>query len=359
MQWLGPNISSSLSITIIIYYLCRPQVMPMATTVAATSRRGIFMILSPAKTLDISELVFAPPIDEHANNNEEHHDVHAHKFEYVSQPSCDLPKTRQLAKILKSKSKKQLKDLLKVSDKISDTVKDYYDAFNVDLSEHQKKNGGNKKAAVFSFDGPAFKGISASTCDPNTIKYMQEHLRIIDPLYGALRPLDQIQPYRLEMATKSILKDLNTDDKSLASWWKASITSNILQDMKALECNVLMNLASDEYSSAIDATKVEEQECKFIKVAFQQEGKVVAVHAKKARGLMVRYISEKKLNSVEEIQNFDQDGYCFCKERSDEMTIVFDRSKNWKDVTALISNTDNKRKATKESVKKGVSKKIR
>jgi hypothetical protein len=85
----------------------------------------------------------------------------------------------------------------------------------------------------------------------------------------------------------------------------------------------------------------------------------VAVHAKKARGLMVRYISEKKLNSVEEIQNFDQDGYCFCKERSDEMTIVFDRSKNWKDVTELISNTDNKRKATKESVKKGVSKKIR
>jgi len=339
--------------------------MSIATTkAAATSRRGIFMILSPAKTLDlsISEIAVSPPIDD-------------------SYASCDLTKTRQLAEILKSKSKKQLKDLLKVSDKISCTVKDYYDAFDVDLLIGQQKNNdgpgslpagpnkvyhnnNNEKAAVLSFDGPAFKGISASTCDPDTVQYMQNYLRIIDPLYGALRPLDQIQPYRLEMATKGILKDLNTDDKSLAKWWKASITTSILQDMKASECKLLINLASDEYSSALDATKLHEQNCKIIKVAFQQDGKVVAVHAKKARGLMVRYISENNLDNAEGIQSFDLEGYGFCENRSDEMTIVFDRSKNWKDEIerlSSISATDKKRKATeqKQLGKKGVLKKMK
>lgn len=310
------------------------------------------MILSPAKTLDLSDLVLVQPSSS-------------------SRPSCDIMKTRQLADILKSKSKKQLKDLLKVSDNISSTVKDYYDAFALDhvdvlLDEASKtkddnatsKNNQKSKSAVFSFDGPAFKGINPSTCDSDSIQYMQAYLRIIDPLYGALRPLDLIQPYRLEMASKGILKDLGTDEKSLANWWKASVTTSILADMKASKCNLMVNLASDEYAAAVDQMKLEKEDCTFVKVAFQQEGKVIAIHAKKARGLMVKYISENKLESVEGIQQFDLEGYRFCEDRSDETTIVFDRSKNWNDGTSTgeDQSTNKKRKAAKE-VKKAASKK--
>lgn len=328
-------------------HLCKHQTVAMATTTkaAATSRRGIFMILSPAKTLDLSELVLVQP-------------------SCSSLPSCDIIKTRQLADILKSKSKKELKDLLKVSDNISSTVKDYYDAFalnHVDVllepSKKNKDNNANSKSAVFSFDGPAFKGISPSTCDSDSIEYMQKYLRIIDPLYGALRPLDLIQPYRLEMASKGILKDLGTDEKSLANWWKSSVTSSILADMKASECTLMVNLASDEYAAAVDQMILEQEDCTFVKVAFQQEGKVIAVHAKKARGLMVKYISENKLESVEGIQQFDLEGYGFCKDRSDETTIVFDRSKNWNDGTGEGQSADKKRKATKQLGKNVASKK--
>lgn len=262
--------------------------------------------------------------------------------------------------------------MLKVSDNISSTVKEYYDAFALDhgdvlLDEASKTKDNNansskinqkSKSAVFSFDGPAFKGISPSTCDSNSIEYMQAYLRIIDPLYGALRPLDLIQPYRLEMASKGILKDLGTKEKSLANWWKASVTSSILADMKASKCNLMVNLASDEYAAAVDQMKLEQEDCTFVKVAFQQDGKVIAVHAKKARGLMVKYISENKLESVEGIQQFDLEGYGFCEDRSDETTIVFDRSKNWNDGTSTgeDQSTDKKRKATKE-LKKAASKK--
>eukprot|EP00557_Chaetoceros_sp_GSL56_P005410 CAMPEP_0176491334 /NCGR_PEP_ID=MMETSP0200_2-20121128/8374_1 /TAXON_ID=947934 /ORGANISM="Chaetoceros sp., Strain GSL56" /LENGTH=308 /DNA_ID=CAMNT_0017888751 /DNA_START=1344 /DNA_END=2267 /DNA_ORIENTATION=- len=282
-----------------------------------TSRRGIFMILSPAKTLDLSPL---------------QSDVLSGIESNLSEPSCDLAKTRQLAEILQSKSQNELKKLLNVSDKISSTVKEYYGNFDM----YRKTGDGlrnNLKPAIFSFDGPAFKGIHPSTCSRNTLQYMQTNLRIVDPLFGALKPLDQIQPYRLEMATKAIVKELDTEVKTLAEWWKDSITCNILNDMKKCKCDVLVNLASDEYASAIDAEQLLKNDWKFIKIAFQQEGKVVAVHAKRARGLMVRYISENEITNIQDIQNFDLEGYRYCRERSDENTFVFDRLKNYMDKT--------------------------
>jgi cytoplasmic iron level regulating protein YaaA (DUF328/UPF0246 family) len=214
-------------------------------------------------------------------------------------------------------------------------VKEYYDSFDMHRNAGVKSDVslGSLKPAIFSFDGPAYKGIGPSTCDPNTLQYMQANLRIIDPLFGVLKPLDQIQPYRLEMATKAIVTELDTEVKTLADWWKDSITSNILADMKESQCEVLVNLASDEYASAVDTEQLIKHDLKFIKVAFQQEGKVVAVHAKRARGLMVRYISENQVTHVHDIQNFDLEGYKYCKEKSDENTIVFDRLKNYMEKT--------------------------
>lgn len=310
------------------FLVSKPNII-MAMTTSTSGRRGIFMILSPAKTLDLSPLKS---------------DVLSHIEEDLSEPSCDPKKTRTLVDILQLKSQNELKKLLNVSDKISCTVKEYYDKFdmhtNLGVKGDVPSAPGNLKPAIFSFDGPAFKGIHPSTCNANTLQYMQYNLRIIDPLFGALKPLDQIQPYRLEMATKAIIKELDTESKTLAEWWKASITSNILKDMKESQCDVLVNLASDEYASAVDAEQLVKNDLKFIKIAFQQEGKVVAVHAKRARGLMVRYISENQVMNVQDIQNFDLEGYRYCKEKSDENTFVFRRLKNY------LKNNDSTRQET-------------
>lgn len=210
------------------------------------------------------------------------------------------------------------------------------------------------KPAVFAFDGPAYKGIEASSCDETTIHYMQSNLRIIDPFYGALRPLDLIQPYRLEMATKAIIKDLEILEgkqiKNLSSFWSTSVTQHIIDEFSSKrkeDCErVLVNLASDEYAAAIDLEMIKDSNCQFIKIAFQQEGRVIAVHAKKARGLMVRYISENQLEDKEDIQNFNLEGYAFIKERSDDNTYVFDRAKNYKDED---KEKTSKRKTTNNS----------
>jgi cytoplasmic iron level regulating protein YaaA (DUF328/UPF0246 family) len=289
--------------------------MPTAKKVVASrSVRGISMILSPAKTLDLTPLSINLEVG-------------------TSQPDCDEFKTKQLVEIIKSKSKKQLKDLLKVSDRIIYDVKKYYDAFDVNATTDK-----NQKPAVFMFDGPAFKGIDPTTCDTPTFQYMQKNLHILDALYGALRPLDMIHPYRLDMNNKAILKELNVSGhKNMASWWKESITSKIALNMVESKSTILLNLASDEFAAAVDSAYFsnkdsEGQQWRFLKVAFMQEGQVRAAHAKKARGLMVRYICQNQLEDLDEIRQFNWDGYSFCAEKSNDYLMVFDRNKNWDSV---------------------------
>lgn len=175
--------------------------------------------------------------------------------------------------------------------------------------------------------------------------YLQKHLRIIDPLYGALKPLDLIQPYRLEMATKGILKDLKTSEKTLASWWGKDITSYVNSDLMKSKSKYLINLASDEYSSAIDKALLCDG-CKVLKISFQEEGKVVAVHAKRARGLMCRFIAENELEEPDGIKKFDWEGYKFVESSSDDSSFVFNRSKSWKNDDHSSSGVERKRKST-------------
>lgn len=146
--------------------------------------------------------------------------------------------------------------------------------------------------------------------------------------------MDLIQPYRLEMATKSILKDLDNDDdgnkyKSLASWWSSSVTNSISKDLEKKKENdgkFVINLASDEYSAAINPNLLPPN-TNYVKVAFQQEGKVIAVHAKRARGLMVRYVAENQIIDLDHLKQFNVDGYIFVEDRSKDDMIVFDRPK--------------------------------
>ena len=193
--------------------------------------------------------------------------------------------------------------------------------------------------------------------------------------------MDLIQPYRLEMATKTILKDLmenndhgekghasssttattattatarnNGRHKTLASWWSQSITNSIASNLNHKEHKVLVNLASDEYSAAID-TDLLPSGSKFVKIVFRQEGRVIAVHAKRARGLMVRYIAENQITNLDQVKQFNEDGYTFVVESSpssssscsDDSILTFDRPKVEK---SKSKSSNSKRKATVSS----------
>lgn len=152
---------------------------------------------------------------------------------------------------------------------------------------------------------------------------MQRNLRIIDPLYGILRPLDLAQPYRLEMASKRIFPD---DEKiKLAEYWKTSVSEYLAADLILRDSRIVLNLASDEYSAAVDASILPDG-TRYAKVIFWDGGRTIAVHAKRARGLMVRYLSTHMAATIADVQKFDAEGYSFVESKSDETTLVFDRN---------------------------------
>mmetsp|Transcript_17674 Transcript_17674/g.23576 ORF Transcript_17674/g.23576 Transcript_17674/m.23576 type:complete len:332 (+) Transcript_17674:3-998(+) len=269
------------------------------------------MILSPAKTLDLT------PYDE---NND---------FPSLTTPSCDSAKTSIVASSMKKRKKADLTKLLSISAKLGDTAYQYWSDFDL-----ENKNNPSSKPAMFAFDGPAYKALSATTCSPSIASYLQNNLRIIDPLYGVLRPLDTIQPYRLEMASKNVLSskemmDGDTKLKSLADWWSAVVTSSLSSELEQKENEkILVNLASDEYSSAVTSSSLPEG-TQYIKVVFQTGGKVASVHAKRARGLMARYIAEHNVQDVKGLKGFDLEGYSLKEEgkKKGEDVLVFDREK--------------------------------
>jgi cytoplasmic iron level regulating protein YaaA (DUF328/UPF0246 family) len=190
-----------------------------------------------------------------------------------------------------------------------------------------KRSLADIKPCIYAFSGAAYQGLQASSMSESAMLYLQDNLRIIDPLYGVLRPLDAIQPYRLEMATRHVFPD-NTTLK-LSSWWQPSVTARLSRDLRDRKDMILLNLASDEYSAAVDVENLPES-TRFVKVVFWEEGRVIAVHAKRARGLMVRYLAEHEVESVEDIKAFDVEGYSFVEESSDKTMLVFDRKKGAK-----------------------------
>jgi uncharacterized protein len=179
------------------------------------------------------------------------------------------------------------------------------------------------KPSIYSFSGAAYQGLQAEQCSDAAIQYMQANLRIIDPLYGILRPLDIMQPYRLEMATKQVFPDKAI---RLADWWKVSITAYLSHELNLRSQKVLLNLASDEYSMAVDPLGLPEG-TKYIKVVFWEDGRTIAIHAKKARGMMVRFVAEHNIRDIFDVQGFAEEGYSFVKDKSDDITLIFNRTK--------------------------------
>jgi cytoplasmic iron level regulating protein YaaA (DUF328/UPF0246 family) len=258
--------------------------------------RGIMMILSPAKTLDLSPYVG--------------------NVQKLTHADCDLDRTAEVAKSLKKR--KDLKQLLGVSENIANTALKYWEAFTI---EDSKRNS-ESKPCIYAFSGAAYQALRIQDCSQEAVDYLQRNLRIIDPVYGILRPLDQIQPYRLEMATKNVLPNV----AKLADFWKESVTRRLSGEIGLRATPILLNLASDEYSAAVAPDELPEN-IHYVKVIFREDGRVISVHAKRARGLMVQFLAENNIQTMEGVKSFDQEGYGFVVAYSDDTTLVFERSK--------------------------------
>jgi len=211
------------------------------------------------------------------------------------------------------------------------------------------------KPAIYTFSGAAYQGLDISTCSKEAVKYMQTNLRIIDPLYGILCPLDTIQPYRLEMVTKNVLSKKEMGEaKNLASWWKEKVCISLSNDLTQNNGSVLLNLASDEYSAAVDASLLPPNvHC--VKIVFLQEGRVISVHAKRARGLMVRYLSENGISNLDGVKGFHLEGYAWVESKSGDDILVFDRRKDWN----AKKSKDNKKGSERAKTNKEQSEKKR
>ena len=251
-------------------------------------------LISPAKTLDYET---ALPTDVH------------------TLPRL-LTHSQQLIDISRQLSATQIADLMKVSEKIAQLnvarFKDWQPEFNFS----------NARQAVFAFKGDVYTGLDAYALNDSQIEYAQQHLRMLSGLYGLLRPLDLMMPYRLEMGTKLH----NARGHNLYQFWGHHITDLINQDLANAESELLLNLASDEYYKSVNVAEIRAE---IIKPVFldQKNGKykVISFYAKKARGLMARYMIENQLQRIEDLKSFNLDGYYFDSGSSIHGELVFKR----------------------------------
>jgi len=222
--------------------------------------------------------------------------------------SCELINT------LRTYSTDDLMSLMNVSLKIGALNADRFAAFNIPFNKN------NAKPAAFAFTGDVYKGLSVREFNNDDLNYAQSHLRILSGLYGVLRPLDLIQPYRLEMGTK-----LNTQNGSdLYEYWGTSLSDLLMQDLKNMQDNQIVNLASNEYFKAIDD---HDQKISVISPIFREwkngKYKIISFFAKNARGAMAKWIIKNRINRPEELVEFNSDGYMFSDEDSTVDNPVF------------------------------------
>jgi cytoplasmic iron level regulating protein YaaA (DUF328/UPF0246 family) len=181
----------------------------------------------------------------------------------------------------------------------------------------------NSRQALLTFTGDVYQGMALSEWTPQDFDAAQKQIRILSGLYGVLRPLDRMQPYRLEMGTKLN----NRRGSNLYQFWGSTITDLLNQDLQASGSDLVINLASNEYFSSV---KKKELDGQLITPVFKDEKngkyKIISFYAKKARGRMADYIVRNQVHSVEALKAFTTDGYQFCSDASDDSTLVFLRA---------------------------------
>ena len=263
----------------------------------------MYFLLSPAKSLNEKDAV---PVN---------------LGNYYSQPEL-IEHAQGLMKDLKAKEPIDLQELMSISDDLAQlNAKRNQDWA---WSANTPFTGDNAKPAGYLFDGDVYTGLDMYHMDKDTAIYVNEHLGILSGLYGVLKPLDLIQPYRLEMGTK--LKNDRGDN--LYEFWGEEVTKTINARMADSEDKVLINLASNEYFKVIKKKALNAQ---IITPRFEDEKngqyKVISFYAKKARGLMVKYAADNKLTNVGHLKQFDLAGYYYVDELSDDKTWTFRRDK--------------------------------
>ncbi|MFT5259207.1 MAG: cytoplasmic iron level regulating protein YaaA (DUF328/UPF0246 family) [Saprospiraceae bacterium] len=227
-----------------------------------------------------------------------------------------LDQSQLLIDELKDYKPDQIKQLMSISDKLVqlnfDRVQDFKTPFTLT----------NAKQALFAFKGDVYSTIESDTYDQADLDYAQNHLRILSGLYGALRPLDLIQAYRLEMKTKLS----NKRGEHLYAFWGDQITDKINEDMASQTEKTLVNLASNEYFKSL---KPKLLDGKILSVNFREEKegqtKIIAIYAKKARGLMANWLVKNKVDQSEAIKAFKVEGYRFNAGLSDDGQLTFVR----------------------------------
>ena len=216
-----------------------------------------------------------------------------------------LPEAERINKLLKKKSAKALGKLMGISENLSQLNWQRNQDFQLPFSPE------NARPAVYAFDGDVYTGLDVYSLPEDKLASLQSQLRILSGLYGLLRPLDLIQPYRLEMGTKMPVGV----KKNLPAFWKEKVTQTLNQEMK--EGEVLLNLASNEYFAAID-TKILNAEIITPQFKDFKNGqlKMISFFAKKARGMMARYVIDNEAKKLSDIQGFTTDGYQYSEEHT-------------------------------------------
>lgn len=233
----------------------------------------------------------------------------------VTQPR--LPKeTKALAKVAKTQTASDLKRLMHISDNLAELNAERFKTFQLDNQSNSAKPAG------LTFDGDVYWGLEAHTLSDADLEYAQNHLRILSGLYGLLRPMDAIQPYRLEMGTK-----LETErGKSLYEFWGDRLSKMIRADMDGHSDETIVNLASHEYFKAVDQKTLDRPviSAKFLNIK-DGEARALMYYAKLARGQMARWIMQERVDRADGLKDFNLEGYTLDASQTTDSELVFIR----------------------------------
>jgi cytoplasmic iron level regulating protein YaaA (DUF328/UPF0246 family) len=247
----------------------------------------------------------------------------AKKLDYDSPVSTNthtqplfIKRSAELIKVLKTKSAEDIAALMKLSPALSELNVQRYSEWKPRFDQK------NSRQAVLAFNGDVYEGLAAATLSESQLTWAQEHVAILSGLYGVLRPLDLMQPYRLEMGTR-----LQTArGKNLYEFWGSEIAQYLNERLADQTSRIVINLASEEYFKAVDQKALD---ARVVQCVFQdyKNGvyKIISFNAKRARGLMARFAIETKAKTPAALKKFNVEGYAFAAEESSEDKLVFRR----------------------------------
>ncbi|MGG7056675.1 peroxide stress protein YaaA [Clostridium tertium] len=254
----------------------------------------MLVVISPAKTLDFEEKDSNLP---------------------MSEPRF-LDKSQEIIDEIVNYDSYSLEKLMKISTKLATLNRDRFQKWTKSLD--------TSKQAILAFRGDVYRGMDVGSLSHSELFYANEHLRILSGLYGVLRPFDGINEYRLEMGTKLKVNGL----KDLYEFWDTTLEESLIEELKSHKNKTIINLASYEYFKSIEGL-IKSDKVNVVTPIFKElrgdEYKIITFNAKKARGIMTRYIIQNEIEDIEDIKKLDVDGYLFNEEMSTEKELVFIR----------------------------------